>query len=113
MGRCSRDPHRLGGRGDRPAFLEHTRDEQESAEGGETSPTMGHESLLPVRSFGQPQTVQGGSRLSTTLMGTTTRPPARRAARAPRCGGGMDCSGSGSRRVGASGQFVYTDTSSV
>ena len=68
------DPHRLGCRSNRPLLLEDAVHEQESAERGETSPTMGHESLLPVRSFGQPQTAQGGSRLSTTLMGTTSRP---------------------------------------
>jgi hypothetical protein len=32
---------------------------------------MAHESLLPARDSDKPQTVQGGSRLSTTLMGTT------------------------------------------
>ena len=61
----------LGGAHHRPPFLLNPLDDQPSAERRELRPTMTHESLLPVRSSDKPQTVQGGSRLSTTFVGTT------------------------------------------
>src|SRR5512132_1630023 len=75
VGSRPRDADRSGCCRHGPAVLEDPGNEKQPSERGETSPTMGHESLLPVRSFGQPQTVQGGSRLSTTSVGTT---PSRR-----------------------------------
>src|SRR5436309_7296732 len=40
------DPHRLRSGRDRPSLLSDPGHEQQTAERGETSPTMGHESLL-------------------------------------------------------------------